>query len=104
MDYVEFVASLEAKAPPVSANVALRALWYDANDRGESAMRAALSDDSYATMRARAYLHRKAGDEFAAQKCYWLSGASAWVGSLPSEWEDIARSIMIETIVENSYL
>jgi len=104
MDYQEFLASLSDPAPPLGANVALRALWYDANERADSALRAAESDDSYSTMRARAYLHRKSGNEYAAQKCYWLCGAPVWTESLESEWEDIARTIMVETIVERAYL
>ncbi|MEM7405749.1 MAG: hypothetical protein AAF458_10680 [Pseudomonadota bacterium] len=104
MDFDQFVASLGQQAPPVEANVALRALWYDANGRDDSAMRAAKSDDNYATLRVRAYLYRKDGDERAARRAYWQAGVEPWSGSHQAEWEDIARAVMIETIVERSYL
>lgn len=104
MDFDQFVRSLDQPAPPIEANVALRALWYDANGRDASAMRAANSDDNYATMRVRAYLHRKHGDQRAAQRAYWQAGVEPWVGTHQAEWEDIARAVMIETIVERSYL
>ena len=104
LDYESFVASTRASVPPVGANAALRALWHDANGNTESALRAALADDSHSSLRARAYLHRKAGDTHAARRAYWLCGTTAWDGDFASEWEDIVRSVLVEVVVERSYL
>jgi hypothetical protein len=104
LDYDGFVASLQGMAPPLTAGPALRALWYDANDRHESALRAANADESHSCLRVRAYLGRKAGDARGAQRHYWLSGSTPWQGTSESEWEDIVRGVLVEVIVERSYL
>ena len=103
MDFPAFVETLADSAPPPDAEIALRALWYDANGQDESAMRAASFDDSYACMRVRAYLFRKQGDVHKARLWYWKSGAPQWQDSLESEWEDIVKSILIERPVANAY-
>ena len=103
-DYAGFIASLEGNAPPLAAGPALRALWYDAKGRDDSARRAADADDSHSCIRVRAYLNRKAGETSAARRFYWLSGSKPWQGSPESEWEDIARTVLVEVIVERSYL
>jgi len=104
LDYDGFVASLKDAAPPLAASPALRALWYDANERPESALRAANADESHSCLRVRAYLSRKAGDARGARRHYWRSGSTQWQGSWESEWEDIVRGVLVEVIVERSYL
>lgn len=104
LDYEGFVASLTNPAPPLAAGPALRALWYDANGRTDSASRAANADQSHSALRVRAYLARKAGDARGAQRHYWLSGNKPWQGTPEREWEDIVRSVLVEVIVERSYL
>lgn len=104
MSYELFLQSLTDPAPPVDAELALRALWFDANNRPESAMRAAQFDESHFSQRVRAYLYRKAGDSHNAQLWYWRSGATRWTGSARSEWEDIVKTIIAERVVTNAYI
>jgi hypothetical protein len=104
MDYQQFLQSLSDPAPATDTELALRALWYDANDRTESAIRLAESSDSdHFCKRVRAYLYRKAGDENNAQLWYWRSGATRWDGSAQSEWEDIVQTIIADRVVANAY-
>ncbi len=101
--YEAFVQSLEDPTPPVTVGNALRALWFDARGEAESAHRAAHGDDSHGCLRARAYLARKAGDEREAQRRYYYAAVRPWPGSLASAWEDIARSVLVEQLVEQAY-
>ena len=103
MNYQKYLDSLTQPAPPVDIEVALRALWYDANDKPESAMRAAEFDGNHACLRVRAYLFRKMGDANKAQLWYWRAGAKAWQGSSESEWKDIVMSVLSERPVANAY-
>ena len=103
MDYESFIRSLGDKVPPIEANVAMRALWYDANDVPASAMRAAMSDESHMCVRVRAYLCRKTGDHRGAQRWYWRCGIDPWTGPVKDEWEDILRNILVEVVVERAY-
>ena len=103
MTYEQFLQSLTSVAPPADAEMALRALWFDANDRPESAIRLAESDADYYCKRVRAYLYRKADDHNNAQLWYWRSGAIRWTGSVQSEWEDIVKSILAERVVASAY-
>lgn len=103
VSYDEFLRSLDAPAPPADIELALRALWFDARGRPESAMRAARNDASHLGGRVRAYLLRRAGDADGAQLWYWRCGAAPWQGSLESEWEDIVRTVLAERVVRNAY-
>ena len=103
MSYEQFLQSLAEPAPPVDAEMALRALWFDANNRAESAVRAAQFDSSHFCQRVRAYLYRKAGEDNNAQLYYWRAGATRWAGSTQSEWEDIVQTILAERVVTNAY-
>lgn len=104
MEYTEFISSLADEKPPDAGHVALRALWYDANGRGDSAVRAISNDSSYPSLRVRAYLARKSGIENDILKGYWKCGVDRWQGSFESEWEDIVRTILVQIVVERSYL
>ena len=103
LDLERFIASLGDPYPPVEANLALRALWYDANGRQESAERAANADEGLNTLRVRAYLLRKQGKEGPARIAYWKAGAKPWEGSAETEWRDIAQQILIEFPVAAAY-
>ena len=104
MEYIDFIASLADDKPPDAGHVALRALWYDANGREESAARAIRNDSSYPSLRVCAYLARKSGVENDILKGYWKCGVDRWQGSFESEWEDIVRTILVQIVVERSYL
>lgn len=103
MDYDEFLLSLDADMPPLGVHVALRGLWYDAKGMAESADRAVANDSSFATTRVRAYLARKRGDVNATAKWYWHCGTKPSQESLPVEWEDIVRNLLIQAVVESAY-
>lgn len=103
MSYQQFLQSLSEPYPAIDLEVALRAMWFDANQRPESAIRAAEFDKGHYCQRVRAYLYRKAGDENNAQLLYWRSGTKPWSGSSESEWQDIVQSIIAERIVASAY-
>ena len=103
VDYESFMRSLADRAPPLEANIAMRALWYDANDAADSAMRAAMSDESHMCLRVRAYLCRKSGAEQETRRWYWRCGIDPWTAPLEAEWEDILRNILVEVVVERAY-
>lgn len=103
LDFESFKRSLNDPHPPLVTNMALRALWYDANGRDTSAHRAAASEGSMSCAGVRAYLHRKAGDESEARIWYWRSGQSQWEGTAASEWLDIVQTIMAEFPVASAY-
>lgn len=103
LDYQGFITSLGDPAPPLAGPLALRALWYDAAGRPDSAARAAAGDDSHSGLRVRAYLARKAGDADAARHWYWHCGMPAWSGSNDAEWRDIVHTILVQQVVEQAY-
>lgn len=103
MDYPQFLRSLSDPEPPPGIELALRALWFDANQRPDSAVRIAEFDSSHFCKRVRAYLFRKAGDGNNAELWYWRAGTTCWSGSPESEWEDIVKTILTEQVVNNAY-
>lgn len=103
MSYRQFLDSLTDPEPSADIEPALRALWYDANGRAESAMRAAAADSGHTCKRVRAYLYRKAGDAGQAQLWYYRSGAAPWTGTTQSEWEDIVQTVLADRVVANAY-
>jgi len=103
MSYEHFLDSLTDAEPPDDVELALRALWYDANGRADSAMRAAASASDHTCKRVRAYLHRKAGDAEQATLWYYRCGAAPWTGSTQSEWEDIVHTVMADRVVASAY-
>ena len=103
LNYDAFIAALDDDTPPAAANMALRALWYDANGKEDSAMRAAKADGGLNCQRVQGYLHRKAGDEGKARVAYWRAGLKPWDGTFEDEWRDILRAIMTEFPVASAY-
>lgn len=101
--YEQFLATLSEPAPAVDLEPALRALWYDANGRDDSALRAANNDASHLALRVRAYLHRKAGRAEQARLWYFRSGAAPWQGSPESEWQDIVHTVLTDRVVRDAY-
>jgi hypothetical protein len=102
--YEQFLATLSEAAPPPDLEPALRALWYDANGRADSALRAAMNDPGHLGLRVCAYLHRKAGRAEEARLWYFRSGAAPWQGSPGSEWQDIVHTVLTERVVRDAYI
>lgn len=88
-----FAAFLAAREPP--ADAALRALWLDAKGDWEGAHAAAQADGSRDGAWVHAYLHRKEGDAMNAGYWYARAGRPAATGDLRTEWEEIARALLL---------
>lgn len=93
MDIEAFKASLKEQQPPAVSNP-LQALWHDARGDWHGAHDLLQNDNSNAGSWVHAYLHRKEGD--ASNAAYWYRRANQPVanGSLESEWEAIAASLL----------
>ena len=83
-----------ADRDPVDLTPSLRALWCDGAGCWEEAHRLVQDDPSAAAAWVHAYLHRKEGD--VSNAGYWYSRAEKppFSGTLESEWEQIARSLL----------
>lgn len=103
LDLESFRGSLRAPGPPGAANMALRALWFDAKGRPESAHRAAHFEESPSCQRVRAYLLRKKGRNREARMAYWRAGVRPWEGDDASEWLDIVQTLLAEFPVASAY-
>lgn len=97
MSYEEFIASLDAPAPPDAPEL-LAALWWDAKGDWDRAHEIAQSEGDRGRNKAaaawvHAYLHRKEGDRGNAS--YWYRQAGKPVSSLPleREWREIAEAL-----------
>ncbi|MEO6569090.1 MAG: hypothetical protein ABIO94_10050 [Opitutaceae bacterium] len=97
MSFEEFHASVARdSAPPATAGLALRALWYDARGDWERAHGDAQEDKSRDGSWVHAYLHRKEGDRLNADYWYQRAGKAAPRNSvsLDDEWQQIARELL----------
>ena len=94
MNFETFQESLNAVAPPASANVYLQSLWYDAKDNWEKAhtLIQDISDKKAAWIHA--YLHRKEGDVWNAN--YWYTKADQRMPgyTFEQEWEEIVKAMV----------
>jgi hypothetical protein len=96
MDLAAFRASLASPAPPQNLNLALQALWREANGDWDGAHELAQADEGGAGDWVHAYLHRKEGD--AGNAAYWYRRARKAVakGSFEDEWAEIASALLAE--------
>lgn len=94
MTYAQFRASLGQPAPPAGLDVALRALWYDAQGDWDNAHRLAQDDPRPQGAWVHAYLHRKEGDLGNAGYWYSRAGRRRPQTDLDEEWETIARALL----------
>ena len=95
MTVEEFRASLTVPEPPQGLDLALQALWWDAQgnwDRAHTCAQANEADPSAAWVHA--YLHRKEGD--LSNAAYWYRRAGRPVArvDLASEWVAIAATLL----------
>jgi hypothetical protein len=94
MDLAEFVATLEADAPPPALTLPLRALWWDAKGRWDTAHDLVQDEPGAEAALVHAHLHRKEGDLPNAAYWYRRSGRPVAAGALAAEWEAIARLLL----------
>jgi len=90
----ELKTSLTGPAPPPGLAPLLRALWHDARGDWDEAHRLAQDVDDAEGAWVHAYLHRKEGDAGNAAYWYRRAGKAPATGSLPEEWERIARALL----------
>jgi hypothetical protein len=95
MTVEEFRASLTVREPPQGLDLALQALWWDAQgnwDRAHTCAQANEADPSAAWVHA--YLHRKEGDLSNAAYWYRRAGRPVAREELESEWVAIAATLL----------
>lgn len=94
MDQREFRLSTASDAPPEGATAALRALWWEAKGDWGKAHECAQAQDDKEGAWVHAYLHRKEGDLDNAGYWYRRAGKTPATGTLPEEWDAIARALL----------
>jgi hypothetical protein len=96
MNLAEFKASLSQTEPPAGLVRALAGLWWVAKDDWDKAHRVVMNEADKECAWVHAYLHRLEGDLDNAGYWYKQAGKPVASGSLPAEWEAIARSLVEE--------
>jgi hypothetical protein len=90
----EFRASLSGAAPAPQVNAPLAALWWAAKGGWNEAHKLVQDEATSDAAWVHAYLHRVEGDLGNAGYWYRQAGKPAAAGSLETEWERIAASLM----------
>lgn len=93
MNIETFKASLTETTPP-DLPLSLQALWHEAKGDWNAAHDLLQNDNSDAGSWVHAYLHRKEGDASNAAYWYRRAGKPVASGSLDTEWEAIAESLL----------
>ena len=94
MTLEEFKESTRRESPPKGISPLLKAMWYDAKGKWESAHNLAQDEHSPEGSWIHAYLHRKEGD--LGNASYWYHRANQPVPQQPleKEWEEIAAALL----------
>jgi hypothetical protein len=95
MTFESFRESLTSEAPPVSAEIAVQALWWAGKgDWNRAHACAQQREGDLACDLVHAHLHRQEGD--LANAGYWYRRVGQPVSQLPlqDEWEAIARQLL----------
>ena len=92
----QFRQSLKDSVPPAGLSLALTGLWWDAKGDWHRAHEAAQQDEGKEGSWVHAYLHRKEGDQTNAAYWYGRAGKPVFQGSLESEWQQIAATLLRE--------
>ena len=103
VDYTAFIATLNDAAPPLGADVLLRALWLEANDQSAAALRCVTDDTTPLAAWIQAYIHRKRGQAGVSQVWYFRAGISPQTGNPEDEWKDIVQTVLSEGPVAGAY-
>lgn len=94
MDLREFRRSLSAKKPPPDMHTLAQALWFDAKDDWQRAHEIVQLEETKASARVHAYLHRKEGDRDNASYWYGRAGAAMPRVPLKKEWELLVARVL----------
>ena len=94
MSFDEFLATLDAPAPPAKLSAPLHALWLDRKGDWNAAHELASGIETRTGAHLHAYLHRKEGDRANARYWYGQAGVAPATGSLEDEWERLARELV----------
>jgi hypothetical protein len=89
----EFDDSLHADGPPLGADAAIAALWWDAKDDWQRAHSQVDDKEDEASMWVHAYLHRKEGVEWNASYWYRRAGKSFSTLSFAEERRSILTDL-----------
>ena len=96
MTLEEFKRTTAASQPSPHLPPPLLALWHDAKGDWASAHQTAQDIDNATGAWIHAYLHRKEGDSSNASYWYRRAGKPNCHGSLESEWEQIATTLLAD--------
>lgn len=94
MTLADFQETIKNKQLPDNISVYLKALWYDAADKWDSAHNLIdhLADATACWVHA--YLHRKEGDNSNARYWYNRAGKNIPSVSLEEEWRQIVKMLL----------
>lgn len=99
MEYEAFIRSVQVGgSPPEGLGVALKALWYAANDDWQQAHDLVQQEEGQPAAAVHAFLHRKEGDLSNARYWYRLAGRGEYSADLESEWVDLVRELTGSTV------
>jgi hypothetical protein len=94
VNMAEFKASLSGAAPAPQLNAPLAALWWAARSGWDAAHKLVQGEDTREAAWVHAYLHRVEGDLGNAGYWYRQAGQPVAAGSLETEWERIASTLL----------
>ncbi|WP_298503252.1 hypothetical protein [uncultured Maribacter sp.] len=94
MEIIDFKKSLKEDCPPANYSLALKALWFAANDNWEASHD--IAQDMHNTMGSwiHAYLHRAEGDDFNAGYWYRQAGKTFPEVALKEELQSIVEAVI----------
>ncbi len=94
MNLETFVSSTNQDAPPEGLELALQALWQQANGHWDAAHKLAQEQDDKRGAWVHAHLHRVEGDERNAGYWYQRADKPHSTATLDDEWKEVAAALL----------
>ncbi|HRH47325.1 MAG TPA: hypothetical protein PLP23_01165 [Panacibacter sp.] len=94
MTLADFQETIKNKQLPDNISVYLKALWYDASGKWDSAHKLIDHLNDATACWVHAYLHRKEGDNSNARYWYNRAGKNIPSISLEEEWRQIVKMLL----------
>lgn len=94
MTFADFQETIKSGQVPGNIPVYLKALWYDAAGKWDTAHNLIDHLEESNACWVHAYLHRKEGDNNNARYWYNKAGRNISSVSLEEEWEQIAKALL----------